>query len=58
MAYETDTLEFKEYFLKEASQLKISLAENDIVIDTVTHRLIEKEKHNEVLECEVVRIRK
>ena len=57
MAYENDTLE-KEDFLKEITQLKICLAKKDTVIDTVTHQLIEKYKHNEVLECEVVSIRK
>ena len=57
MAYENNGLE-KEDFLKEISQLKISLAEKDIVINTVTHQLIEKDKHNEVLECQVVSLRK
>lgn len=57
MAYENDALE-KEYFLKEISQPKISLAEKDTIIHTVTHQLTEKHKHNEVLECEVVSIRK
>jgi len=57
IAYENDSLE-KEDFLKEISQLKINLAENDIVINTMTHQLTEKDKHNEVLECEVVSLRK
>ena len=57
MAYENNDSE-KEDFLKEISQLKISLAEKDTVINTVTHQLTEKDKHNEVLECEVVSLRK
>ena len=48
MAYENDALE-KEDFLKEINQLKISLAEKDTVITTVTHQLTEKEKHNKEL---------
>jgi len=57
MAYENYALEKKD-FLKEINQLKISLAKKDTIINTVTHQLIEKEKHNEVLECEVVSLRK
>ena len=34
------------------------MAEKDKVINTVTHQLTEKDKHNEVLECEVVSLRK
>jgi len=45
MAYENDTLE-DEYFRKEITQLKIYLPEKDTVIDTMTHQLTEKEKHN------------
>jgi len=29
-----------------------------MAIDTLTHKLIEREKHNEKLECEVVGLRK
>lgn len=57
MAYENDTLE-EEDFLKKVTQLKIYLVEKDIVLDTVTHQLTEKDKNNEVLECEVVILRK
>ena len=52
MAYENNDSE-KEDFLKEISQLKISLAEKDTIINIVTHQLTEKDKHNEVLECVV-----
>jgi hypothetical protein len=57
MAYENDALE-EEDFLKEITQLKICLEEKDTVIDTLTHQLTEKGKHNEKLECEVVSLRK
>jgi len=45
MAYENDALE-KEDFLKEINKLKICLVEKDTIIDTVTHQLTEKDKHN------------
>jgi len=57
MAYENNALE-EEDFLKEISQLKISLVEKDTFINTVTHQLTKKDKHNEVLECELVSLRK
>ena len=57
MGYENDTLE-EEDFRKEITELKICLVEKEIVIDTLTHHLIEKDKHNEKLECEVVSLRK
>lgn len=57
LAYENNGSEKKD-FLKEISQLKINLAEKDTVINTVTHQLTEKDKHSEVLECEVVSLRK
>ena len=33
------------------------MEENKIVIDTLKNQLIEKEKHNEKLECEIVSLR-
>ena len=61
MAYENDdfmdALE-EEYFLEEITQLKICLEENNMVIDTLTDQLTQREKHNEKLECEVVGLRK
>ena len=61
MAYDNDdfldALE-EEDFLEEITKLKICLEENNIIIDTLTHQLTEREKHNEKLECEVVGLRK
>jgi len=61
MAYENDefmdSLE-EEYFLEEIIHLKICLEEKNMVIDTLTHQLTEREKHNEESECEVVGLRK
>ena len=57
MVYGNCSLE-KEDFLKEINQIKISLVEKDTVINVVTDQLTLKEKHNEVLECEVVSLRK
>eukprot|EP00253_Pinus_taeda_P026039 PITA_26039 len=61
MAYDNDdfmdALE-EENFLEEITQLKIFLEEHNMVIDTLTHQLTEREKHNEKLECEVVGLRK
>jgi len=61
MAYDNDdfmdALE-GEYFLEEITKLKICLEEKNMVIDTLTHQLTEREKHNEKLECEVVGLRK
>ena len=34
------------------------MEENKIAIDTLKNQLIEKEKHNEKLECEIVILRK
>ena len=67
MAFEKDSSEAKDtfmdaleenYFLKEINHLKIFLEENKISIDTLKNQLIEKEKHNEKLECEIVSLRK
>ena len=57
MAYDNDdfmdALE-EEYFPEEITKLKIYVEEKNMIIDTLTHQLTEKDKHNEVLECEVV----
>ena len=67
MAFEKESSEAKDtfmnaleenYFLEEINQLKISLEENKISIDTLKNHLIEKEKHNKKLECEIVSLRK
>jgi len=52
-----DALEEK-YFFEEITQLKTCLEENKVAIDTLKHQLIEKENHNEKIECEVVSLRK
>jgi len=61
MAYDNDdfldALE-EEDFLEEITKLKICLEEKNMFIDTLTHQLIEREKHNENLECEIVGLRK
>jgi len=61
MAYDNDdfldALEEEEFF-EEIKKLKICLEENNMIIDTLTHQLTEREKHNEKLECEVVGLRK
>lgn len=44
-----DTLE-EEYFLEGITQLKLYLEEKNMVIDTLTHQLTEREKHKEKLE--------
>jgi len=43
---------------EEISKLKICLEENNMIIDTLTFQLVEREKHNEKLECEIVGLRK
>lgn len=62
MEFEKNTIEAKDTFmhsleendfLKEITQLKICLEENKITIDALKNQLIEKEKHNEKLECEI-----
>ena len=66
MAFEKDSSEAKDNFmdalegndfLEEINQVKICLEENKISIDTLKNQLIEKEKHNEKLECEIVSLR-
>ena len=43
---------------EEISKLKICLEEKNMIIDTLTFQLAEREKHNEKLECEIVGLRK
>ena len=43
---------------EEISKLKIYLKEKNMIIDTLTYQLAEREKHNEKLECEIVGLRK
>jgi len=61
MAYEDDNISDgleEDDLHEEISKLKICLEENNMIIDTLTYQLAEKEKHNEKLECEIVGIRK
>eukprot|EP00253_Pinus_taeda_P016033 PITA_16033 len=48
----------EEGIYEEISKLKICLEEKNMIIDTLTFQLAEREKHNEKLECEIVRLRK
>lgn len=48
----------EEGLYKEISKLKICLEEKNMIIDTLTFQLAEREKHNEKLECEIVGLRK
>ena len=61
MAYDNDNfwdaLE-EEDLHEEMSKLKIYFEEKNMIIDTLTYQLAEKEKHNEKLECEIFRLRK
>jgi len=61
MAYEDDNfwdaLE-EDDLHEEIFKLKIYLEEKNMTIDTLTYQLVEKEKHNEKLECEIVGLRK
>eukprot|EP00253_Pinus_taeda_P027945 PITA_27945 len=43
---------------EEISKHKICLEEKNMIIDTLTVQLTEREKHNEKLECEIVGLRK
>ena len=52
-----DALE-EEDILEEITKLKFYLKEKNIIIDTLTHQLTEREKHNENIECEIVGLRK
>jgi len=52
-----DALE-EEVFLEQITKLKICLEEKNMIINMLTHQLIEREKHNEKLECEIVGLRK
>eukprot|EP00253_Pinus_taeda_P016657 PITA_16657 len=61
MAYEDDhfwdALE-EDDLHEEISKLKNCLEEKNMIIDTLTYQLFEREKHNEKLECEIVGLRK
>jgi len=56
MAYEDDdfldALDDDDLY-EEISKLKICLEENNMVIDTLTYELAEREKHNEKLELKL-----
>ena len=52
-----DELEEKDVF-EEISKLRIFLEDKKVAIDSLEHQLIEKENHNERLECEVVSLGK
>ena len=52
-----DALEEND-FLEENNQLKVSLEEKNIIIETLENQLEAKEKRIEELECEVVSLRK
>ena len=52
-----DALKEKD-FLEEITKLKIYVEEKNMIIDTLTRQLAEREKHNENLECENVGLRK
>jgi len=43
---------------EEISKLKIYLEEKNMIIDTLKFQLVEREKHNEKLECEILGLRK
>lgn len=53
-----DTLEEKDIFIEEIIELKICLEEAKLVEDTLKKQIIEKEEHNEKMECEIVSLRK
>eukprot|EP00253_Pinus_taeda_P016456 PITA_16456 len=48
----------EEGLYEEISKLKVCLEENNMIIDTLTFQLAEKDKNNEELECEIVGLRK
>eukprot|EP00253_Pinus_taeda_P007936 PITA_07936 len=56
MAYEDDdfldALDENDLY-EEISKLKICLEEKNMIIGTLTYQLIEREKHNQKLECEI-----
>ena len=61
MAYEDDNfwdaLDEDDLY-EEICKLKICSEENNMIIDTLTYQLVEREKHNEKQECEIVALRK
>ena len=48
----------EEGLYEEISKLKICLEEKNMIIDTLTFQLAERDKYNEKLECEIVGLRK
>eukprot|EP00253_Pinus_taeda_P006216 PITA_06216 len=48
----------EEGLYEENSELKICLEEKNMIIDTLQFQLVEREKHHEKLECEIVGLRK
>jgi len=61
MAFEDDDLLDainEEGIYEEISKLKVFLEEKNMIIDTLTFQLVEKDKHNEEAECEIVGLRK
>eukprot|EP00253_Pinus_taeda_P010597 PITA_10597 len=48
----------EDYLYEEISKLRIYLEEKNIIIDTLTFQLAEREKRNEKLECEILGLRK
>ena len=53
-----DALEENDIFIEEISQLKICLEEAKLAEENLKKQIIEKEEHNEKLECKIVRLRK
>ena len=49
---------YEEGLYEEIYKLKICLEEKNMIIDTLTFQLAEREKHSEKLECEIVGLRK
>ena len=61
MAFEDDDFldaTNEEGLYEEISKLKVSLEEKNMIVDTLTFQLAEREKHNEKLEYEIVGLRK
>jgi len=53
-----DSLEEKDNIIEEITQLKICLEEAKLTEDSLKKQILEKERHNEKLELEVVSLRK
>ena len=61
MAYEDDDFLddlYDDDLYEEISKLKICVEEKNMIIDTLTYQLAEREKHNEKLQCEITALRK